>query len=189
MNLVRSLRGLAVLGAASLAFVVAPASAESTIDSSATGGYSTTARLDFRVTIPQFVSLRVGTAGATVDRVEFDLTSTPGNVGSGTDVARTNAGGAAIAVEFKSNGGNGTLAAAGSGTGLTDGTNTIAWTEIDGSSDNAQLAVPAAGGSVALTATNGVINRSANWTFTYDNTNVVGAGTYNGTITYTASNP
>jgi hypothetical protein len=188
MNIVRSFRGLAVLSVASLGLLATTASAESNFD--ATGpAYSANARLDFRVTIPQFISFRVGTAGATVDLVHFDMTSTPANVGNGTDVARTNAGGAAIPVALISNGGNATVAAVGSGTGLTDGTNTIAWTEIDGSSDNALLGVPAVGGSVALTATAGVINRTANWTFTYDNTNVVGAGVYNGQVTYTASNP
>jgi hypothetical protein len=184
----KSFRTLAVAAAIAAVFVAAPASAESTTDSNATGGYTTTARLDFRVVIPQFISFRVGSAGATVDRVEFDMTSTAGNVGNGADVARTNAGGAAIPVELRSNGGNATVAAAGT-TALSNGTTTIAWTEIDGTSDNALFGVPTVGGSVPVAATGGVINQTANWTFTYDNTNVIGAGTYNGQVTYTASNP
>lgn len=185
MKNVRSIRGLAFTSLASLGlFAVAPAFAASNID--ATGPtYAVSADLNFRVIIPQFLSFRVGTAGATVDTVEFSLTAA--QVGTTTDVARTNAGGAAIPVQLISNGGDVSIAAAGSGTGLTDGTNTIAWSEIDGTSSAANLPVPAVGASVTVTAAAGVINRTADWTFVYDNTDTVAAATYNGTVTYTAT--
>lgn len=187
MNSVRCIRDLALVGLVSLGFVALPASAESDFQTG-TGALSASADLNFRVIIPRFISFRVGTAGGTVDDVEFTVAAA--NVGTGTDVARTNAGGAAIPVSLISNVGNVTLAAAGSGTGLVSGANTLPWSEIDGtSSDAANFPVPAVGASTVLTATAGIINRAANWTFTYDNTNTVAAGTYNGTVTYTASAP
>lgn len=188
MNTVRSLRGLAVTGLASLGLLaLAPVHAESDFQTG-NGALSATADLDFRVIIPRFISFRVGTTGATVDLVEFTVAAA--NVGTGTDVVRTNGGGAAIPVQLISNVGNVTLAAAGSGTGLVSGGNTIPWTEIDGtSSDAANFPVPAVGASNVLTATAGIISRTANWSFTYDNTNTIAAGTYNGTVTYTASAP
>jgi hypothetical protein len=188
MNTVRAIRGLALTGVASLGLIaMTPAFAESDFQTGA-GALSATADLDVRVIIPRFISFRVGTTGATEDLVEFTVAAA--NVGSGTDVARTNAGGAAVPVQLISNVGNVTLASAGSGTGLTSGANVLPWTEIDGtSSDAANLPVPAVGSSVLLTAASGVINRTANWTFTYDNTNTIAAGTYDGTVTYTASAP
>lgn len=188
MKSVRAIRGLALTSLASLGLIaMTPAIAESDFETGA-GALSATADLDFRVIIPRFISFRVGTTGAVEDLVEFNVAAA--NVGTGTDVARTNAGGAAIPVQLISNVGNVTVAAAGSGAGLTSGGNTIPWTEIDGtSSDAANFPVPAVGSSLVLTAASGVISRTANWTFTYDNTNTIAAGTYDGTVTYTASAP
>lgn len=186
MKNVRHFRGLALTSLASLGlFAVAPAFAASNID--ITAPYSVSNNLNFSVTIPQFLSFRVGTAGATVDLVDFVLT--PAQVGTTTDIARTNNSGAAIPVQLVSNGGDVSIAAVGTGTGLVGGGNSIPWTEIDGtSSDNALFPVPAVGASVTLTAgATNVISRTADWTFVYDNSNVVAATTYTGTVTYTAT--
>lgn len=187
MNTVRVIRGLALTGVASLGLIaMAPAFAESDFQTG-NGALSASADLDVRVIVPRFISFRVGSNGATEDLVTFTVAAA--NVGSGTDVVR-DAGGAAIPVVLLSNVGNVTLAAAGSGTGLTSGANVLPWSEIDAtSSDAANFPAPAVGASVNLTATAGVINRSANWTYVYDNTNTVAAGTYDGTVTYTASAP
>ena len=184
-----ALRAFALSGmvAASLA-AITPAHADSKFTTGA-GAISAAPQLDFRVIIPQFIRFSVGTAvDGTVDLVEFSVLAA--NVGSGTDVARTNGG--AVAVSLVSNGGNVTLT----------GTTTGALTDILSTSDNAQLAAPVlvdAGVSADVTVTPNigtkVVSRTANWTFAYSNTDVVGAGTYGGVntndgrVTYTASMP
>ena len=190
MKTVLNIRGLALTGVAALGLIaMTPALADSDFVSGG-GNLSANADLDFRVVVPQFISFRVGSAGTTVDLVQFDVAAA--NVGNNAPVARSNGGGAAIPVALRSNVGNVNLSAAGSGTGLTDGTNTIAWSQISGASSNA-AALPVPGIGVAATTLNapasGVINSSADWTFQYLNNNVLGAGTYNGTVTYTAATP
>lgn len=189
MKTVRSIRGLALTGVAALGLIaMTPAMAESDFVTG-NGALSANADLNFQVVIPRFISFRVGTTGATVDTVEFTVAANA--VGNNSPVSRTNAAGAPVGVALLSNVGNVNLSAVGSGSGLVNGGNTIAWTQIAGtSSDAANLPVPGIGaGATSLTATNGVINRSADWTFTYANSAVVGAGTYTGTVTYTASAP
>lgn len=186
MKNVRAFRGLALTGVAALGLIaMTPALADSDFQ---TGGGALTASADlqFRVIVPRFIDFRVGSAGNTVDNVDFTVPAA--NVGDGNAIARD--GGAAIAVALKSNVGNVALAASGPAN-LTSGGNTIAWTEITGtSSDAAGLPVPAVGAAATtLTATNGVIDRTADWSFSYENNNLVGAGTYTGTVTYTASAP
>ena len=76
-------------------------------------------------------------------------------------------------------------------TGLTAaGLDPILWSEISGTSSEAtDLPVPAVGGSVNLSATSGIINRTADGSFAFENNNLVGAGVYTGTVTYTATAP
>ena len=70
------------------------------------------------------------------------------------------------------------------------GLDPILWSEISGTSSEAtDLPVPAVGGSVNLSAISGIINRTADWSFAFENNNLVGAGVYTGTVTYTASPP
>jgi hypothetical protein len=193
-----ALRAFALSGmvAASLT-AITPAHADSKFTTGA-GAISAAPQLDFRVIIPKFIRFSVGTAvDGTVDLVEFSVLAA--NVGSGTDVARTNGG--AVAVSLVSNGGNVTLTGTTTGA-LTDGTEDISFAEILSTSDNAQLAAPVlvdAGVSADVTVTPNigtkVVSRTANWTFAYSNTDVVGAGTYGGVntndgrVTYTASMP
>ena len=186
MKNVRAFRGLALTGVAALGLIaMTPAVAESDFESGG-GALTASADLQFRVIVPRFIDFRVGSTGTTVDDVDFTVAAS--DVGNGTAVARD--GGAAIAVALKSNVGNVALAATGPAN-LTNGGNTIAWTQITGtSSDAAGLPVPVVGAAAtSLTATNGVIDRTADWSFSYENDNLVGAGTYTGTVTYTASAP
>ncbi|GAB2494678.1 hypothetical protein [Arenimonas alkanexedens] len=189
MKNVRAIRGLALTSLASLGLIaVTPAFAESDF-ATGNGALTTSADLQFQVIIPRFISFRVGTAGATVDSVDFTVAAA--NVGTGTAVARTNAAGAPISVSLLSNVGDVNLSAAGSGTGLVLGGVTIPWAQISGTSSNAaQFPVPGIGAAAtSLTAANGVIARSADWTFQYANANTYAAGTYVGTVTYTAATP
>ncbi|HQX90046.1 MAG TPA: hypothetical protein PKY03_06585, partial [Moraxellaceae bacterium] len=147
-----ALRAFALSGmvAASLA-AITPAHADSKFTTGA-GAISAAPQLDFRVIIPKFIRFSVGTAVVgTVDLVEFSVLAA--NVGSGTDVARTNGG--AVAVSLVSNGGNVTLTGTTTGA-LTDGTEDISFAEILSTSDNAQLAAPVlvdAGVSADVTVT------------------------------------
>lgn len=186
-NTVRSIRGLSLAGMASLGLIaMTPAFGASSFETGP-GPLSANANLNFQVVIPRFISFQVGSAGTTVDLVEFTVAAAA--VGNAVGVARTNAGGTPIPVSLRSNVGNVNLSAAGSGTGLVSGTETIPWSQISGTStDAANFPVPAIGAApTLLTATNGVINRSANWNFVYGNDATVAGGTYTGTVTYTAA--
>lgn len=189
-NTVRSIRGLAFAGVASLGLIaMTPAMAESDFSTGATP--SAAARVDFEVNIPRFIRFQVGSAGATIDQVVFDVAAA--NVGDGTDVAATTNG--TLAVSLTGNVGTISLDAT-TTAALTDGPDTISWAEILTSSSDAALDVPAivdagTGGAEAITANVGtrVVARTADWTFGYDNSAVYGAGTYTGRVTFTAANP
>jgi hypothetical protein len=143
------------------------------------------ANLDFRVIIPRVLFLQVGNA-TTVDEVEFDLGST--QPGSGT-VNRTN--GTTVPVTVLGNGGLVTLTSTNGGD-LISGTDTIPWSQIAAtSSDPTNFPSPSpVGAAVSLGLTAGkVTNRTADWTFTFANSAVVGEGTYVGQVTYTATLP
>lgn len=165
------------------------ASAESQL---VTGAGAASARLDFRVVIPRVLYLAVGTGNAalannsTVDLLTFDYSGNAAGVGTGTDSAAQG-----VTVRVLGNSGQISLAAAGSGAGLTNGTDVIAWSEILASSTDAtNLAVPAVGGASApVLNTARVTSRTATWNYAYSNTDVVAPGIYNGQITYTATAP
>ena len=189
MNTVRAIRGLALTGVAALGLIaIAPAHAESNFASGPSP--SAEARLNFEVNIPRFISLQVGTAGAgNIDTVQFDVAAA--NVGDGTNVVAT---GGDVSVSLLGNVGDIELTASTTGP-LTDGTDTISFAEILPTSSDAGFASPTlvdAGNSVVTITPNlgtRVVNRTADWTFDFDNTNVVAAGTYTGQVTYTAAMP
>jgi hypothetical protein len=193
MKFAKQLSALAMVSAAFAAH------AESDINTGAAAGLPAIARLDVRIVVPRMIFLSVGTAtnfadNTTIDRVDFNLT--PANVGSGLAVAGALGAGAGypVPVRVLGNGGNITLTANGVAGGLANGAFTVPWTQITGTTSNAGLPNPAIGNGVAgaastLTATAGVVNQSATWSFNYANTNPVAAGTYNGQVTYTAALP
>lgn len=178
--------------------IVSTAQADSSFVTGA-GAITATTNLDFRIIIPKFIRFQVGSAGATVDLVEFSVPAA--NVGNATPVARTNGG--VVPVLLQGNGGNISLVGTTTGAGgLTNGSEFISYAEITSSSSNAQLNAPtlvdnAASATVTVTPNVGasVVNRTADWTFVYDNSNIVAAGTYggvnvnNGRVVYTASLP
>lgn len=159
---------------------------------------SATARLDFRITIPKFLFLQVGTGPAapavgnntTVDRLDFDVPAT--DIGNGIAVAGTGGdlGTGTVTARLISNAGTISLAAA--GTVLTNATaETIPFSQIGvaATAVTAPLTPPVIGAAAANVApTSGrVTNRHSTWRFNYLNTNVVPDGVYNGTVTYTTS--
>lgn len=196
MKTVRSIRGLALAGVASLGLIaMTPALADSDFDAG-NGTLSATADLDFQIVIPRFLYLQVGAAGNTETLVTFDLSGVASiadvdsQIGSGTPVD----GDVTVGVRLVSNAGDIELEATGSGTGLTNGTETIAWSQITGTAADGTSAggldVPAIGApAVTINATSGVVNRNDTWSFDYLNDDLVAGGTYTGTVTYTATAP
>jgi hypothetical protein len=175
------------------------AHAESTYTGAATGPVSASARLDFRVVIPVFAYLRVGTgstapslaADGTIDRLLFDVPAA--NVGNSTAVAATGGdtgGGASVTFRMVGNNGNMTLAATGNPVAgpVNAGGQNIAWTQF--SSSTSGPVVPTIGGAaVPYAATAGVVNSSGTWTYQYLNTTAPASGQYDGRVTYTATTP
>jgi hypothetical protein len=198
MKNTRILRGLAFTGLASLGLLVlAPANAESDFQTG-TGALNANARLDFRVVIPKFIRFQVGSAGTVVDLVEFSVPAA--NVGDGSDIARTNGG--ALPVLLQSNNGNVAVTATTLGQLNNGAGENISFAEILSTSSDPLFNVPTllnGATSAAITVTPNVgtrvVNRTANWSFAYSNSNYVGAGSYggvnvnNGRVTYTASLP
>jgi len=199
-NLKKVTMAVAVAGA----MASGSAMAASGIDTTST--YSVANNLDLRIVIPAFLYFRVGTDSATVDRITFS--PTVAQVGTGAAIAGTGgdaAGGSGANVTARGNNGQITIATTvtGGGTGMGTGTaadgfinyNQIATT----SSDAPNFPAPAlANAGIANTnvvlgggpaGAGKVTNRTAVWTYSYANTTVPSAGTYNGTVTYTASMP
>jgi hypothetical protein len=172
--------------------------AESSFQTGA-GALNASARVDFQITSPRFLSLRVGTAGAPIDLVSFDVPAA--NVGDATAIAGTGGdlGAGSVTARVLGNGGNVTLQATTAGALGNGSAGSIDWARITTASSNPSLPAPVlangASAGVAVAAANGVVNQTATWTYSYANTDVVEAGTYGGVnannsrVTYTASLP
>lgn len=180
------------------------ASAESNfVTGASTSAPGAQARLDFAITIPKVLFLQVGTGAyftnnGTVDALSATVPAA--NVGDATPVAFT---GSPVAVRVVGNNGNITLNATTAGALSNGAGDSISFAQITGTSDNANLAHPAAlvdGGAsanVAITPNIGtkVTDRTANWSFAYANAAVVPPGTYGGVnannsrVTYTVTMP
>lgn len=150
-----------------------------------------TARLKFKVVIPEFISLKVGTGAigtntATVDEITFSVPEV--DAANNATIA-----GSSVAVQLSSNVGNVSFGSTGSP--LTNGTETIALSQISVTSSNSALPHPGFGATATTlspSAGTKVINTSANWTFSYahqGSTAPTGAGTFTTEITYTAAKP
>lgn len=177
------------------------AQAESDINTGAAAGLSAAAKLDFRVVVPRIIFLRVGTGtnfadalgGTNIDRVDFNLTAA--DVGSGASIAgAAGQGPYPVVARVLGNGGNVSFTANGTSGGLTNGTQTIPWSQISPVVSGGSLPHPAIGNGVAgttstLTAAAGVVDQTSTWNFNYLNANAMAAGTYNGQIIYTAALP
>ncbi|SFQ17391.1 hypothetical protein [Variovorax sp. 770b2] len=187
----------------------------STSSSSVNVPRSTTASLDFTLSIQKFLFFGVGnspwpTQSNAVSTVSFALTpSIPGGPtapAAGNNTAVNWSGGAPafsvaasnnmLPVEVRSNAGQITLRAEAT-TPLSSGTNTIPMSEITIASSNTGLPaplIPATGPGTAVNVTgtgftNLVTLQQANWTFSYANSASRTAGNYSGVVTFTASTP
>lgn len=197
------------------AAVAAPmlAMAESNVQTGA-GALTATAHVDFQITIPKFLFLRVGTgtgsitpAVAPANNAAVDLITwapTAAQVGTGV-LAGTGGdltGGVETAIVVANNG-NVTLSSTTTGP-LSDGAgDTISYATITttatANTTGTVLAAPAlanaATTSVTLTAVGKIVQQDAKWAYTYANATTPPAGTYGGIntnggrVTYTASVP
>ncbi|HIP67734.1 MAG TPA: hypothetical protein EYH06_03990 [Chromatiales bacterium] len=150
------------------------------------GGTGTTAQghLDFRIIIPDFVFFQIGSAGATIDRVEYNLGAT--QPGSGGPFAATGGTGdgadGAVTVRLITNAANVSIGATGGN--LTSGADTIPFADIT-AADSGTITVPDFGATVNVAP--GAFSLTDTWTYTYDNSTVYNAGTYDGQATYTVT--
>ena len=198
---------LAVAGAAALPSV---AHAESKFVTGTSSPLTASANLDFTITIPKFVYVRIGTGSSMANHTTIDnLTYTvpAANVGDGSSITGTGGDLTAGQVTARVIGNNGTIAFSSQTAGaLSNGAgDTISWSQMDvavatNTSATALSHPSLADGSttsINLAPTSGtkVTNLDAKWTFTYKNQNVVAAGTYggvntnNGRVIYAVSMP
>lgn len=205
-NLSRALKSLALAAA-----IAAPLAAQAESNFVTGGGVlNATARVDFRITIPKVLFLQVGTGSLFADNGAINLIDfvvPAANVGDGNPVAATagsgDLGAGTVTAMVRGNGGNVTLAASTAGALGNGAGDSINWNQITtvAAALTTGTVLPALalpnGASVntVLNAVGGVVNQDARWTYSYNNTAVVPAGTYggvnvnNGRVTYTASLP
>jgi hypothetical protein len=199
MSAFRKLALAAAVG--SVLAIPGQATAESTVVTGA-GTITTNARQDFQVVIPRFLQFRVGAPGAAISLVNCDMSANAALIGDGTDLACAggDAGGGVSNVAVRSNAGQISLAVTTLGA-LSNGTDNLPFTEILTGTSTANLPAPVLTTGATSPTVNVVLNaggitdRTATWTYTYNNSAVYAAGTYggvgvnNGRATYTASSP
>jgi hypothetical protein len=178
------------------------------------GAQTSTAHVDFQITIPKFIFLRVGSGMGTVagglgTNGTIDLITwspAPGTVGNGVALAGTGGdlGGGVETAAVVANHGNVTLTSSTLGA-LGDGVgDTISYAQIRTTASQLTTAqvlrAPALvdGGTRSVNVPAGgskVVQRDAQWAYTYRNQTTPPAGSYggvntnNGRVTYTASVP
>jgi hypothetical protein len=196
--------------------VGAAAFAESDINTGTGSPLTASARLDFRITVPKVIYLRVGTGAnladaqtaADINLIDFQPAASV--LGDGTAVAATatsgDLGNGVVTARLIGNNGTITLTANALGALGNGSGDTISYSQIGTASavipasTAGLLTAPALSdgtttSSVAPNVGTKVVNRDARWTYTYANTAVAAAGTYggvntnNGRVTYTASMP
>lgn len=168
------------------------------------------AHVDFQITVPKFVYLRVGTGTplATNPAINLiDFTVPAASIGNATPVAASAASGdlgnGAVTARVQGNNGNITLTSTTLGAMNNGAGDTISYAQINTAAAvlTSAVALPApalADGATTTTtvpAVAKIVNRDAQWTYSYLNSAVVAPGTYggvnanNGRVTYTASMP
>lgn len=158
---------------------------------------SAAAKIDLEVVVPRVIALKIGSGGSTIDKVTFSgldinvggaALSGDNNLWDGTTDPELEAedGDSTVAVKIFSNAGDISLAR--SGADLTDAVSseTIPLSDISVVATNSDIEEPGATSSTA-SATNGVVNLTDTWTYTFTATSMYAAGTYETQLTYTAT--
>lgn len=195
-SIAAALRPAAFLSSVALAlgFACPAAHAASNFATGASGTLTTSVNLNFSITIPRFVLLRVGSA-ATVNTLSYaptvaEIINSTGVLPTGGD---TGAGNSDVTVRVIGNAGSSiTLTAVTSAPNLISGANSMPWATLTASSPTGTItAPPFNAGSTVLSPTGGVVNQSGSWRYTWTNPSntVYASGTYAGTVTYTAAMP
>jgi hypothetical protein len=181
-----------------VAVMAAPfaANAESTFVTGTGSPITTTARVDFQIQIPKFLTLQVGSAGTTIDTITFAPSATDLINLTAVDGTGGNSGPSGVTTVVRGN--NGAVSLVANTTGpLLSGLDSIDWSQITTTSSSAGLPAPSivTGGpgttaSVTANLAGGrVTNQAATWTYQFLNSTVAPQGTYAGRVTYTASMP
>jgi hypothetical protein len=208
----KHLKKLVFVAAIAAAFGV---SAESTLNTSAivapATSTSTTARLDFQITVPRILFLRVGTGAAgnfgtsgTVDLINYTLTNDQTLTGGA--IAATSGGDVSpgvVTARLFGNGGQITLnsSTAGAMTNTATPADTIAFTTIGVAATTGAGTLPHPGttlfngaGTAPQVFAGKVTNLTGQWTYTFNAPTGLASGTYggaggtgNGRVTYTAT--
>lgn len=163
------------------------AMAESSVVNNPTSGTGAQADLNISVTIPQFISLTVGSAGAAVDTVAFVLDEAQA-VTAGPVAATANG---TVAVALRANVGAVDFSSAGGDLATNPpSANTILLSSISvDASNGALIHPPFNAAATSIQPTNGVIDLAGSWVFAYNHTTAQAPGTYATTVTYTAALP
>ncbi len=198
---------LAIAGASVLPTA---AQAESKFVTGTASPLTASANLDFTITIPKFVYVRIGTGSnmansTTIDNLVYTVPAA--NIGDGTAITGTGGDLTGGQVTARVIGNNGTIAFSSQAAGaLSNGAgDTISWSQMNvavaTNTSATALSHPTltdgSTTSINLAPTSGtkVTNLDAKWTFTYKNQNIVPAGTYggvntnNGRVVYAVSMP
>ena len=187
--------------------------AESVTASGGKGG-AASARLEFRVHVPKFLLLQVGSAGATVNQI--DLAPAPQQLGQtpSAEVGGTGGqGGGSVAITVQGTPGTDTVnltfrttdSTGAARAALSDGAGTVPWSTVKvttSGADATRLAHPSrlADGSVAdvnvaapVPKVAGVIDLKATWTYGWDDGSTIypasASGRYTGRLAYKLSTP
>ena len=202
-------KALALCTAVMAAVLPGASNAESNFQTGA-GALTSTARVDFQITIPKILFLQVGsgalyTTVATVNLIDFTVPAA--NVGNGTAVTASAAAGdlgnGVVTAIVRGNNGNVTLNATSVGAIGNGAGDSINWSQITttaatlttGTILTAPTLANGASATLTLTAVGKVVNQDAKWTYKYANSAVVAPGTYGGInvnnsrVTYTAALP
>lgn len=207
-TLTKSLLALSLLAAVPML-----AQAESQYTTGTGTPITASAKLDFQITIPKILFLRVGsgadyTTNTTVNQIAFVVPANQVGIG-GTGIAATAASGDLNdgKVTAKLVGNNGTITLTSTTLGaLNNGVagDTISYSQIEATEavltsaaalPHPTLADGATTTSTVAPGTGKLVNRDAVWTYKYKNANVVAPGVYGGVnvnnsrVTYTASMP
>ena len=199
-----------VLAFAGLSLLSTTAHAASKFVTGTASPLTASANLDFTITIPKFVYVRIGTGTGMANNTTIDnlvYTVPAANVGDSTAISGTGGDLTGGQVTARVIGNNGTIAFSSTTLGaMSNGAgDSISWSQMNvavatNTSATALSHPTLADGSttsINLTPTSGtkVTNLDAKWTFSYKNQNIVAAGTYggvntnNGRVTYAVSMP
>jgi hypothetical protein len=198
--------------AAFLAVAPLLAHAESNFSTGNSSPITATTHLDFQITTPKILYLRVGAGADMADNTSINQISfavPAASMGTGTAIAATagsgDLGNGAVTARVIGNNGNITFTSTTLGA-LSNGAagDSISYSQIGTTVTALTSSVPlshptlADGATTTLTLTPSsgkVIDRDARWTYSYLNTSVIAPGTYGGVnsnnsrVTYTASMP